>query len=373
MKDRKDEGSKGIKINVKKKYFNFKSDNIIMLICMVIVGMMSGIISSEYFIDNAISGVVSSDKIDDYQALDNEEYAIRKASLSLVTISSDKAGIEFKGYKANKVTGVILDNRGYIITSYSSIKDFKDIYIKLTTVGLSHVNGELIGFVNGRLIGFDETSDIAVIKINKKGITAINKGSEWDLLEGKRVIALGNAISAKYVGIATPGIITSLNDTVHNQSISESHRLIQTNAVINEENTGGAIINFKGDLLGICSKKITEDKGNLGLFYGVGISEINDIVDKMIGDINILALVGESVSSEVSTDIEGFYVQGVEDGGIAWKAGIKALDIIISVDGLQVKGIDDIYYILKDKKREETVECIVLRSGIEKKIQIDMN
>ena len=114
MKDRKDEGSKGIKINVKKKYFNFKSDNIIMLICMVIVGMMSGIISSEYFIDNAISGVVSSDKIDDYQALDNEEYAIRKASLSLVTISSDKAGIEFKGYKANKVTLVSRTLKTYI-------------------------------------------------------------------------------------------------------------------------------------------------------------------------------------------------------------------------------------------------------------------
>jgi serine protease Do len=365
MKNRKEESEKGVKIQVKKKYFNFKSDNIIMLICMVIVGMMSGIIASEFFVENAMNGVEGVDSIDNSKSLDGEAFAVRKVSSSLVTISSDKAEIEVKEYKTNKVTGIVLDKRGYIITNYSSVKDFKDIYIKLASVSMNPVNG--------KLIGFNETSDIAVIKIDVKGINAIEKGNEGDLLEGKKVIAVGNAISDEYVGIATPGIITSLNDTVYDKTSSESRRLIQTNAVINEENTGGAIINLKGDLLGICSKKITEDKGKSGLFYGVGISEIYEIVDAIIGNVNILGVVGESVSSEANTEIEGFYVQGVEDGGIAWNAGINALDIIISIDGQQVRSIDDIYYILKDKAKEETIECIVLRSGIEKKVQIYIN
>lgn len=362
MENKNNGSGKGVRIKVKKKYFNFKSDNIIMLMVTILVGMMSGIVASEFFVESAINGINNVTNINDARQVEDEAFTVRKVSSCLATISYNSDNVEPKGNKNYNVTGVVLDKEGYILTNYSNMKDFKDIYVKLASVSMAPIKG--------KLIGFDEVSDIALIKIEMEGITAIEIGEEEDLIEGNKVLAVGNSVSDEYIGIATPGIITSLNETVNNEDKSISRRLVQTNAIINKENTGGAIVNLKGELLGICSRKITDDKGMPGLFYGVGISEINDIVEGIIGNTNVLGIIGKVVTKEKDTDIEGFYVQGVEEGGIASEIGIKALDIILSIDGKEVRSLDDIYYVLKGKGKGEVVECIILRSGVEKDIKI---
>lgn len=364
MKKNKQENKNGFKIEVKKKYFNFKADNIIMLIFTILIGMMSGIIASEFFVESAISGI-SSQASGNITIVEDEEFAVKKVFASLTTISSNKANLEYRGDKADNITGVVIDKNGYIITNYSKVRDFKDIYIKLTSISMDPKEG--------KLIGFDEAQDIALIKIDMEGLTAINRGQDEDLVEGKKVIAIGNAINDEYAGIVTPGIITSLNDTVYDERSKVFNRLIQTSALINEENTGGAIVNLKGELLGICSNKISTDKGKVGLFYGVGISEIDDIVNEIIGNVNILGVRGEAVTKEKDTDIQGFYVEGVEEDGIAAKAGIRALDIVFSIGGQEVGSVDEIYYALKDKSKTEAIDCIILRGGEEKKIKIHLS
>lgn len=343
----------GLEFNVKKKGFNFKVNNLIILICVIIIAMMSALISSEYLITTYFSSTETIDISSDPKYNSNKQYSSlsKNLSSSIVTISDSEGKLIKHEFSDGNVTGIIVDNNGYVITNYSKIKDLDKVYIKLNVKSAS--------IKEGKILGINEEYDIALLKIenNKTDLKAVTLYEDKSFI-GDELLVIGNAISDDYIGTLIPGIITTF---VNNYSI------IQTNAIVNEDNTGGIICDLKGNVIGMASSEISKRYNKDGLYYGISSIKLKEIVDNIISEKNILGLIGESTNE---SEIVGIYVKEVKPNSISSDIGIEVTDIITKVDGKGVRNIMDIYYIISDKPKGSSVSISILRDGKEENIKL---
>ncbi len=258
-------------------------------------------------------------------------------------------------------SGVIASSDGYIITNTHVIDDGDSAKVVLYD-GSEH---------EAKLIGFDATSDIAVIKIDASGLTAAEFASSSTLSVGDSVAAIGNPLSPDLRLTMTRGIVSALNREMSYNGATMS--LIQTDASINEGNSGGPLFNSRGQVIGITNMKMisTFGSGVEGLGFAIPSDTVESIVNSLVEDGAVYGRVSIGVTiGPVSEDVaeyydipQGLYVSAVNKGSDAEAKGLVRGDIITKVNGEDVLTTSDVAKAKEGLKAGDTLTFTVWRDG----------
>lgn len=334
------------------------------ILYLAIAGILSSVISN-IIIKNKYGGTIEQIKEikenSDMVILDYTKI-IKEVSKSLVSISDSKEKLAEDEYFEGNATGVIIDSSGIILTNYYAIKDRNNIYVKLSSVAAQPIKA--------KILVENEERNLSIIKIEFDGrLSPIKIAAPESIKEGQGIVVLGNAIGDEYVGSSIPGIITSKNEKI-DLGEGKTQALLQINAPVNEKNTGGAICNSNGELIAIADLDITKKRDDYGLYYGVQMEELQEIINSTNTFKWLLGIVEGGVVADEMRNFTGFYVQELTKNGSAYLAGIKPTDIIIEVDGYKVVNVDELIQLLHDKKKDDILHCKVLSEGKIKRIDI---
>lgn len=266
-------------------------------------------------------------------------------------------------------SGVIISPDGYIITNNHVVKGASDIEVTL--------NNKKV--LKAEIIGIDSTNDIALLKVDMKDLPYITFGDSDRLKVGEWVLAVGNPYNL--TSTVTAGIISAKGrDLEGNGNITDS--FIQTDAAVNPGNSGGALVNTRGELIGI-NTAITSRTGS---FVGYSFAVPSNIAKKVVEDLMeygnvqkaILGVRGGELNSNVAENLdidntEGFYISEVTEDSGAQKAGLKDHDIIIKMDDVKISTYADLTGFLRTKRPNDVVQVTYLRDGNEHTVQVKLS
>lgn len=357
--------SSSIKFKMKKESYRIKIRRRLTLILGILIFIF--IISTNIIIlkkyDELISKIDKS-KIDVNRRVFEYDKVANKVADSIVSISDETGKLVKNSYSSSNVTGIILNEEGYILTNYTSINEFKEIYVKLPSSGSMPIKANLVGA--------NEQIDIAIIKIYYKGNLSPIKIAKFDeVKDGQEIAIFSNSMGNEYIERITPGIVTSTHQVIGSQTDNKEYRLLELSCVVNEKNTGGAVCNANGELIGLASSSITKKKNELGLYYAIDLRElekiakVTDVFKQKLG-------VSGGVIEYPKSKVKGFYVENVKESGNAYKAGIRATDIIVQLDGKSILTTQDLANIINDKKNGDNINCKVINNGEVKEIKISI-
>ena len=258
-------------------------------------------------------------------------------------------------------SGVIVSSDGYILTNNHVIEGANEIQV--TT------NDNKV--FEAQLIGSDENADIAVLKIENEKIFPYIRFADSDQTDvGQWVLAVGNPYNLN--STVTAGIISAKSRDLSDYD-GKNQSFIQTDAAVNSGNSGGALVNLEGDLIGI-NTAITSN--GLGTFIGYSFAVPSNIARKIYEDLvefgnvqkALLGVNGVGLNSRLSdelnsTETEGFFVSGLEINMGAYEAGIKEKDVIIKVDNADIKKFSDLTGYLNTKRPGDIVNVTVIRNS----------
>lgn len=266
-------------------------------------------------------------------------------------------------------TGIIMSEDGYIITNQHVVEDAEKVSVKLPA---SYASGEKADddelTFDAKIVGTDAQSDIAVLKINKSGLTKAEFGKSGDVKVGEVAIVIGNPLSMELANSVTAGIISSLNRTITIEDRTMNY--MQTDASINGGNSGGPLINAYGQVIGIASASVTKSYGE-GIGFAIPIDEAIPIIEDLIKNGRVTGRPTLGVSGEDISDIysryydipKGFRVRQIAIDSAAEKAGIQVNDIIIGIEGQLVESLDELNAVKNKYKAGDTVKISVYRDG----------
>lgn len=256
-------------------------------------------------------------------------------------------------------SGVIISADGYIITNNHVVADANTITVK-TYDGTEYT---------AEVIGTDSKSDIAVIRIEAENLTPAVIGDSSLIKAGDTAIVVGNPLGT-LGGSVTHGIISAASREL--VISNESMELIQTDATINSGNSGGGLFDGNGHLIGIVNAKDsgTTSSGSLieGIGFAIPINYAMDVASELMeyGKVTNRPMLGvyiQTLQQDTQKYKAGVYIQDTMSGGGAEKAGLKALDRLVSIDGQEITGYTDLSKLLRNKKVGDIVEVVVERDG----------
>jgi len=253
-------------------------------------------------------------------------------SPSLVTIQSKQEvlvrrrnGVRPRDINLGLGSGLIISDNGYIVTNAHVIEQADEIAVSLS-------NGETI---NAEIIGTDPKTDIALIKIEQKDLVAANLGDSDQVRVGQFVIAAGNPFGLS--ASITSGIVSAKGRS--NVGIADYEDFIQTDASINQGNSGGPLVNLDAEVIGINTAMLGRN-GNIGIGFAIPINLVKDIVSDLIDDGEVtrgfLGVRINEVTQEYASQMNvefGIFVSNVNEDSPAMLSGIKAGDIITHLNG----------------------------------------
>lgn len=264
-------------------------------------------------------------------------------------------------------SGVIVSPDGYIITNYHVIENNSSIEITTN-------NNKTY---TAKVIGTDPDTDIAVLKINAdKKLPYIYFGNSDTTRIGEWVLAVGNPFNLN--STVTAGIISAKSRDL-NKRDRKNESYIQTDAAVNRGNSGGALVNTNGELIGINTAISSMTGGYVGYSFAVPSNVARKIFEDIIeyGDVQrgLLGVMGQALDAQMAArfevdETEGFYITDLEQGLGADLAGLKANDIIKSVDGIVINEFADLSGYLASKRPGEKVNVVFKRDGKEKSVSV---
>jgi len=267
-------------------------------------------------------------------------------------------------------SGIIIDTKnGYIVTNNHVVVGAKKLVVSLAD-GRSQ---------EASLVGADDRTDLAVLKIlDTNGLVGASIGDSNKLQVGEPVVAIGNPGGQEFARSVTVGVVSALNRFLRLTGES-SFNLIQTDAAINPGNSGGALVNWEGKVVGINSAKNREE-GFEGMGFAIPISDAWPVITQLIqtgkaSHAGLLVQINDRYNEEFARAKgwpAGALVAEVAAGGPASKAGIKAGDIITSVNGKQVKNFFELTHELFKYKAGDTVKVVISRDGKEQELQVTL-
>jgi serine protease Do len=270
-------------------------------------------------------------------------------------------------------SGVIIDKSGYIVTNYHVVESTDPKSNSSNQAALEiHLQNKKV--LSGKFIAGDSLSDLAVIKVDADNLNVAKLGDSSKISVGDPVIAIGNPLGIEFAGTVTTGIVSALDRSIESGNISQN--LIQTDAAINAGNSGGALLNYNGEVIGINSMKISQT-GVEGIGFAIPSNEVKPIVEQLIENKKVsrpmIGIAGATITEDIakSNDIpQGVYVQEVSNESAADKSGIKKGDIIIELAGKKVESMSDINSIKNKFKIGDTAKIKVYRDKKEKTLSI---
>jgi serine protease Do len=270
-------------------------------------------------------------------------------------------------------SGFIVDPRGYIITNNHVVDKADKIYVRLST---DPDNGPDSEGRPAKVIGTDKDTDIAVIKIESdKPLPTVKLGNSDGAQVGDWVLAIGSPFGLSQT--VSAGIVSAKNRSIDEPSpsgVSQSQfqRFIQTDAAINPGNSGGPLVDMDGEVVGMNTAIYTQSMGSQGVGFAMPSNIIANIYNMLIGPEHkvVRGSIGISFQSSTSSAVgriygfkNGIIVSTVTPNGGAAKAGIKPGDVIVSIDGRQIKDGDDLVNDISARKVGSSVKLGYLRDG----------
>ena len=257
-------------------------------------------------------------------------------------------------------SGIIFDKEGYIVTNQHVISGASEIEVVLNT-GTAY---------SAKLIGQDAKTDLAVLKIEPKAeepLTAATLGDSTTLQVGELAVAIGNPMGMEFSGSVTSGIISAVNRTMTIEQ--RTYNLIQTDAAINSGNSGGALINKYGEVIGINSVKLSTS-GVEGMGFAIAISEAKPIINDLMqsGYVTGRPLVGIGIAETRY----GLFISSIQEGSGAEAAGLQVGDMVLAVEGKKVTSTSEVNEIRDEKKPGEMLKFKILREGDTMEISVKL-
>lgn len=291
--------------------------------------------------------------------------AIKRAFPAVVNIHTEKSSRDGqsvfdsgKGRKINGMgTGVVVDERGYIVTNYHVIAEVDLIRATL------HDRGEHLA----RVVSFDREHDLALIKVDApKTLTVAPFGTSSDLMLGETVLAIGNAFG--YHGTVTEGIISAIGRDVEVTETQCYKNLIQTDASINPGNSGGPLINLEGDVIGI---NVAIRAGAQRIGFTIPIDDARKVIAKLISVEQLQhATHGVSTRDVKSANSRMLVVEGLTAESPAATAGLKPGDVVLKVGTTEVSDGVDFERAFLGRNVGEAVEITVRRQEKTEKLSL---
>ena len=271
-------------------------------------------------------------------------------------------------------SGVILTKDGYIVTNNHVIEKADEIQVTL--------NDNRV--FNATLVGADVNSDLALLKIEGDEFPVVPMGNSDDLKLGEWVLAVGNPFNL--TSSVTAGVVSAKSRRIGIYDAEGSiESFIQTDAAINMGNSGGALVNVRGELVGINAAL----ESPTGTYAGYGFAIPTTIVKKVVSDLKefgsvqraMLGIAGQDLSAILQLDenkdkdfgsIDGVYVVELTDGGGALAAGLEKGDVITAIDGKKVKTMTELQETVVQYRPGDKVTVTLLRNRKERKIEVEL-
>jgi S1-C subfamily serine protease len=264
-------------------------------------------------------------------------------------------------------SGLIITSEGYIITNEHVVRGAENIWVTLP-------NGEEMKALP---IGLAQNYDLALLKVEADGLPHAPLGDSDGLMVGEWVIAIGSPFGhllADPHPTVTVGVVSAFHRDVKAEVSGEQilKDLIQTDAAINPGNSGGPLVNSAGDVIGINAAIFTRSGGSEGIGFAIPTSRVRWVVDEIIkfGRVRpvYMGLTGMNITPAVAAAMDldsarGVLVQRIYDDGPAYKAGIRAGDLIISINGIEVRDISHVNHVVFPARVNDALQMVIERKG----------
>lgn len=292
------------------------------------------------------------------------EEIVDKVAPSVVAVLIYNNG--YAGGPVGMGSGIIIREDGYIVTNAHVVEQADGLVVQRN-------NGDSL---EARVVGVDSQTDLAVIKVEAAGLPAAVFGNSDQVKVGEKVIAIGNPQSMSFYGTVTQGIVSGLNRQVSASdgrgAITNYTDLIQTDAAINQGNSGGALVNEYGQVIGINAAKAGSN-GVEGLGFAIPSNDAKEVVDDLINVGHVTGRVLLGIRGAAVNEVEahnaqipmGVRVASTNEGSDISKKGVIPGDIITKVDDKEISSVADIQTALKGKKPGDTVLLEVYRAPIQ--------
>lgn len=293
-----------------------------------------------------------------------QQYSSRNPIIEYFYGDSYKESREIPGFGS----GVIISSDGYIITNNHVIEDANEVEVTLNDNRT----------FTAEIIGRDPSTDIALLKIDSRGLPYLDYGDSDKLRLGQWVLAIGNPFNL--TSSVTAGIVSAKGRSLG--LLEDQYRIesfIQTDAALNRGNSGGALVNTDGELVGITSAIISPSGAYAGNSFAIPVSIVKKVVEdlKEYGEVQ-RAIIGVNIRDITSDDkaeykldeIKGVLITGTTEDGAAAEAGIKEGDIIVGIDGKSVNTSAELQEVIGRKRPGDRAKVVVLRKNVEKEFNM---
>ena len=347
--------------------------------------------SSSTSSNSSNSGVVNNDLVSLSNYSDTAVYAASKILPSIVgiTITYNVSTSSFysmfgmnQGNPSSEATasgsGIIISEDVYIVTNNhfvdsSSESTYYDIS-EATSIKVT-LYGDTTQY-DAQIVGKDSQTDLAVLKIDKTDLTAAEFADSDTVQVGEFAMAVGNPLDLGTT--ITCGVISALNREVQDSENSTTYNCIQTDAAINSGNSGGALVNSQGQVIGINTLKVSST-GVEGIGFAIPINSTTDIIDQLITYNKVkrpyIGISGRDLDEATAQRynlVPGVYVVSVDEYSAAEKAGLQIGDVITEADGQTITSMDDLNKIKNSHSIGDTMTLKINRDNEEKEITLTL-
>jgi serine protease Do len=265
-------------------------------------------------------------------------------------------------------SGVVVTADGYILTNHHVIEGARQVEVELS-------DGRTL---KATVVGSDAPSDLAVLKLEARGLKTLALGDSDHVRVGDVALAVGNPLG---VGQTVTLGIVSAKGRATGAGQGSFEDFIQTDAPINQGNSGGALINTKGELIGINSQILTPSGGNIGIGFAIPTNMARNVMDQLIqgGRVHrgMLGVTVQPVSSDLAeslglAQVKGALVSAVTDGSPADRSGVKRGDVITAINGTAVKDSNGLRNQVSQLKPGTTAQLTLVRGGQERMLSVKL-
>lgn len=357
-----------------------KEKTVIYFFMIIVIGLLGILIlkldndgtaqtQSDYNASKLSTSNDSNSEVDKYAMIEKAVRCI--VGISKLQQSGNSIFLDNAEEKLGLGSGIIITENGYILTNqHVAGNKYSSCYVTLE-------NGETF---NGSVVWADSNIDLAIVKISSTNLDYMELADSDNIYLAQDVFAIGNPIGFEFQRTVTKGIISGLNRTIKIEDETSVYMedLVQTDATINEGNSGGALINTNGELIGVNSVKISSAEG---IGFAVPINIVKPIIEKLIEtakfeeaylgiygyDKEVIPYLDSTLSIE-----SGVYIASILSDGPLFNSGILEGDIITQIDGYQINKMNDLKKYIYSKSPEDTVTLTVKRKAKEFNVDIKL-